>query len=88
MKSASLVAMLVGATSAGDCFHSNHMTYLYDLFDYTEKYDNVKEYFIKKSADCTFLTKYDSKVTWYNPSVKIDYEVYYGEDCRSSDIVQ
>tara|TARA_B110000977_G_C10746510_1_gene365070 strand:+ start:248 stop:499 length:252 start_codon:yes stop_codon:yes gene_type:complete len=64
------------AGTSSNCFYNNDLTYVYDLFDYSGNYTNVKEYTMKKGTECDFIVDTKSKITWYAPDLEVKMLIY------------
>ena len=50
-----LILMTIAVVVAENCFYNGHLTYVYDLPDYSRNYTSVKEYWLKKETTCDFI---------------------------------
>ena len=68
------IALMTYDAKAGtstNCFYNNDLTYVYDLYDYSGNFTNVKEYTMKAGSECDFIVDTKSKLTWYAPDLEV-----------------
>ena len=82
-----LIALLVTIATADNCFYNDHLTYVYDLPDYSGNYTSVKEYYLRMTTMCDFIQDTDCKLTWYSSDISAEYQMYWdnndGQGCRA-----
>ena len=64
-----LILLFISAIAADNCFYNNHLTYVYDMPDYSGNYTSGKEYWMAKATTCDFIQDTNSKVTWYSSDI-------------------
>ena len=82
-----IVLVLIALASADNCFYNDHLTYVYDLPDYSGNYTSVKEYWLRLETECDFIQDTDCKLTWYSSDISAQYQMYWdnsdGQGCRA-----
>ena len=85
-----IAAILMVLSAKGeDCFFNKRLTYVYDQPDYSGNYTSVKEYWLTKNENCTFIVSTDTKMTWYSSDIDARYLMYWdnndGAGCRAKE---
>ena len=78
-----IVVALMGTTSALNCLRDNVVDFVYNIYDPSQNYTNVKEYWLKRDTSCDWLVEHTNKLTWYSTSISARAQPYYGQDCRA-----
>ena len=80
---------MVLSAKGEDCFFNKRLTYVYDQPDYSGNYTSVKEYWLTKNENCTFIVSTDTKMTWYSSDIDARYLMYWdnndGAGCRAKE---
>ena len=64
-----MLSVIVEKVKAGvstNCFYNNELTFVYQFYDYSGNFSNVKEYELDPSVSCDFIVDVKSKVTWWS----------------------
>ena len=72
-----LLVQLSIVLAIDNCFHGNHLTYVYNIPDYSGNYTNVKEYWMRLDTTCYLLVDVKTKLTWYSTDMSAKYQMYY-----------
>ena len=56
----------VEAGTSSNCFYNDELVFIYDLYDYSGEYSNVREYDLKPGVSCDFIVDVNSKITWWS----------------------
>ena len=62
----SIAVETVKAGESSNCFYNDELNFVYQLYDYSGNFSNVREYEIKKGVTCDFIVDVKSKVTWWS----------------------
>ena len=62
----SLMAACVMAGESTNCFYNDDLNFVYQLYDYSGNFSNVREYEMKAGVTCDFIVDVKSKVTWWS----------------------
>ena len=49
-----------------NCFYNDELNFVYQLYDYSGNFSNVKEYELGKGVSCDFIVDVKSKITWWS----------------------
>ena len=68
----------VQAGVASNCFYTNQLLFVYQLYDYSGNYSNVREYELRANASCDFIVDVDSKITWWSEGqIQSEVQIYH-----------
>ena len=56
----------VEAGTSSNCFYNDQLVFIYDLYDYSGEFSNVREYDLKPGVSCDFIVDVNSKITWWS----------------------
>ena len=69
LQGALTLCLLTNQALAGEstnCFYNDELNFVYQLYDYSGNFSNVREYEMKPGVSCDFIVDVNSKVTWWS----------------------